>query len=85
MKPKKSFTEMLEDSTTADIKFNEYCYKQYTRRAIDLQEQLNKTLKIFKNKRLNLSKQIKQLNQKADKYFNNYINSCIDLADLYKE
>lgn len=77
--------KQASDSTEILTKASESQYKYYASRVIDLQEQLNNTPKIFKKKRAELEQQIKQMQDKSDKHFKDFINGCEDIYDLHQE
>lgn len=60
-------------------------YKYYASRVIDLKEQLESTPKLFKNKRAKLEQEIKEMQDKSDKYFKSYLTECEDLYNLHQE
>lgn len=60
-------------------------YKHYASRVIDLKEQLENTPKIFKNKRAKLEQEIKEMQDKSDKYFKDFLNECEDIYNLHQE
>lgn len=64
---------------------SEHQYKYYASRVIDLQDLLNNTPKIFKNKRAKIEQEIKQVQDKSDKFFNDYLKGCEDLYKLHQE
>lgn len=80
----KTFYEYLDKSTKADIELLDNQYKFYRGVAIDKQEELESTPKIFKKKRLKLEQEYKEHQEKADKYFNDYLVACQDLYNLHR-
>lgn len=66
-------------------KLSEQQYKYYASRVIDLKDQLDNTPKKFKNKRENIEQEIKQMQDKSDKYFKDYLKGCEDLYKLHQE
>lgn len=78
----------IESMTKDSISFDERMYKSFTARAIELQETLNKTPKIFKCKRKELEQEIKQMQTLANKHYKDFITECnyfYDLHTKYKE
>lgn len=73
------------DSTEIITNASEQQYKYYASRVIDLTEQLENTPKIFKNKRAKLEQEIKEMQDKSDKHFNNYLTGCEDIYNLHQE
>jgi uncharacterized phage infection (PIP) family protein YhgE len=76
---------VLRDLTKSHIKISESSYKYYLGREVELKEQLDNTPKIFKNKRVKLQKQIKEMQSKSDKHFNNYLDDISSLYDLTQD
>ena len=80
------FVDMYKnvDKHTREIaNLEEQLYKQYQAMAIDKQEELDNTSKIFKKKRAKLEQEIKGLQDTADKHFKNFMDECNDLYDLH--
>lgn len=73
------------DSTEIITNASEQQYKYYASRVIDLTEQLENTPKIFKSKRAKLEQEIKEMQDKSDKHFNNYLKGCEDIYNLHQE
>lgn len=71
-------TKILTDAS-------EQQYKYYASRVIDLTEQLDNTPKIFKNKRAKLEQEIKEMQDKSDKHFKDFLNGCEDFYKLHQE
>lgn len=80
----KTSYEYLDKSTKAEIELLDNQYKFYRGLAIDKQEELESTPKLFKKKRLQLESEYKEHQDKADKYFNDYLVACQDLYNLHK-
>lgn len=80
------FVDMYKnvDKHTKEIAhLEEQLYKQYQAMALDKQEELDNTSKIFKKKRAKLEQEIKDLQDTADKHFKNFMDECNDLYDLH--
>ena len=80
------FVDMYKnvDKHTREIaNLEEQLYKQYQAMAIDKQEELDNTSKLFKKKRAKLEQEIKDLQDTADKHFKNFMDECNDLYDLH--
>lgn len=80
------FVDMYKnvDKHTKEIAhLEEQLYKQYQAMAIDKQEELDNTSKLFKKKRAKLEQEIKDLQDTADKHFKNFMDECNDLYDLH--
>lgn len=80
------FVDMYKnvDKHTKEIaNLEEQLYKQYQAMAIDKQEELDNTFKIFKKKRAKLEQEIKDLQDTADKHFKNFMDECNNLYDLH--
>ena len=80
------FVEMYKnvDTHTKNIaSLEEQLYKQYQVMAIDKQEELDSTPKLFKKKRAKLEQELKDLQDTADKHFKNFMAECQDLYDLH--
>lgn len=80
----KTSYEFLDKSTKADIEFLDKQYKFYRGLAIDKLDELESTPRLFKKKRLKLEQEYKEHQDKADKYFNDYLVACQDLYNLHK-
>ena len=80
------FVDMYKnvDKHTKEIAhLEEQLYKQYQAMALDKQEELDNTSKLFKKKRAKLEQEIKDLQDTADKHFKNFMDECNDLYDLH--
>lgn len=80
------FVDMYKnvDKHTKEIAhLEEQLYKQYQAMALDKQEELDNTSKLFKKKRVKLEQEIKDLQDTADKHFKNFMDECNDLYDLH--
>ena len=80
------FVDMYKnvDKHTKEIaNLEEQLYKQYQAMALDKQEELDNTSKLFKKKRVKLEQEIKDLQDTADKHFKNFMDECNDLYDLH--
>ena len=80
------FVEMYKsvDTHTKNIaNLEEQLYKQYQAMALDKQEELDNTSKLFKKKRAKLEQELKDLQDTADKHFKNFLDECNDLYDLH--
>lgn len=80
------FVDMYKnvDKHTKEIaNLEEQLYKQYQAMALDKQEELDNTSKLFKKKRAKLEQEIKDLQDTADKHFKNFMDECNDLYDLH--
>ena len=80
------FVDMYKnvDKHTKEIaNLEEQLYKQYQAMAIDKQEELDNTSKLFKKKRAKLEQEIKDLQDTTDKHFKNFMDECNDLYDLH--
>ena len=72
------------DQHTKNIaNLEEQLYKQYQAMALDKQEELDNTSKLFKKKRAKLEQELKDLQDTADKHFKNFLDECNDLYDLH--
>ena len=71
----------LIEMTKSHIRLSETSYKYYQDREIELKEQLDSTPRIFKNKRAKIQKEIQEVQSKADKHFNNYLEDINSLYD----
>ena len=80
------FVDMYKsvDQHTKNIaNLEEQLYKQYQAMALDKQEELDSTSKLFKKKRAKLEQELKDLQDTADKHFKNFMAECQDLYDLH--
>lgn len=80
------FVEMykdVEEHTKNIANLEEQLYKSYQAMALDKQEELDNTSKLFKKKRAKLEQELKDLQDTADKHFKNFMGECNDLYDLH--
>lgn len=73
----------VDKHTKEIVNLEEQLYKQYQAMALDKQEELDNTSKLFKKKRAKLEQEIKDLQDTADKHFKNFMDECNDLYDLH--
>lgn len=76
---------ILQKMTESNLNISNCSYKFYTSKEITLQQELNNTPKIFKNKRIKLQKQIEDTQAKANKYFDYYLENINDLYNIDNE
>ena len=80
------FVDMYKnvDKHTKEIaNLEEQLYKQYQAMALDKQEELDNTSKLFKKKREKLEQELKDLQDTANKHFKYYLDECNNLYDLH--
>lgn len=73
----------VDKHTKNIIKLEEQLYKNYQAMALDKQEELDNTSKLFKKKREKLEQELKGLQDTADKHFKYYLDECNNLYDLH--
>lgn len=72
------------DQHTKNIaNLEENLYKNYQAMALDKQEELDSTPRLFKKKRAKLEQELKDLQDTADKHFSNFLAECNSLYDLH--
>ena len=73
----------VEEHTKNIANLEEQLYKQYQAMALDKQEELDNTSKLFKKKRAKLEQELKDLQDTADKHFKIFLDECNNLYDLH--
>jgi len=73
----------IDQHTRDTANLEEQLYKNYQAMALDKQEELDSTPKLFKKKRAKLEQELKDLQDTADKHFKNFMAECQDLYDLH--
>ena len=78
---------IIEQGILLDVESTETQYKYHTERVLHIQQELDDIIfKIFNKKKIEkLTKELNEEKEKADKYFNEYMQECNRLYEYHKE
>ena len=78
---------IIEQGILLDVESTEMQYKYHTERVLHIQQELDDIIfKIFNKKKIEkLTKELNEEKEKADKYFNEYMQECNRLYEYHKE